>query len=405
MREKEATDLSTDVVTMGRLAPRVSRAAWVVGFIGIGASLLLASRGGGGWNRFFHSYLVGFVYFVSISLGALFFVIIQHLTRAGWGVVLRRLAEAVSCNLLFPLVLLVLPVLVGIHELFPWSNPEVMGHDPILRAKHAWLNIPFFLARCGLYFGVWTFLSSWFMRRSVEQDTTGDPALTLRMERLAAAAAFLFAITTTVFAFDFLMSLDPLWFSSIFGVYFFAGSVVGYFALQPILAGALQRAGKVRHAISTEHYHDMGKLVFAFTVFWAYIGFSQYMLIWYANLPEETEWYLKRQSGGWRNVSLLLLFGHFLVPFLALISRFPKRRQGILLLASGWVLLMHWVDIYWLVMPGAQSGRAAPGLIDIGCFLGIGGVMVAATSMRLGRQAVIPIRDPRLPESLGFENV
>jgi len=347
---------------------------------------------------------VSYVYFLSLALGALFFVLVQHATRAGWSVAVRRLAEAVAPNLCFPMAILVIPVLAGLRTLYPWTDAAAVAGDHLLHAKEPWLNVPFFVGRTAFYFAAWSVLSIWFHRTSTKQDVSGDPALTQKMEKTSTVGLILFAFTVTFFAFDYLMSLTPHWYSTIFGVYFFAGCVLGFFALVTVIAFLVQRAGRLRHAITTEHYHDLGKLIFAFTVFWAYIGFSQYMLMWYANLPEETAWYAARQTGSWTAFSLVLLFGHFLVPFLALMSRNVKRRKSLLVVGAVWMLAMQWADVYWLVMPGKSPGTIPFSLIDVATFLGVGGTFFAAALRRLEAHAVVAVKDPRLSESLGYES-
>jgi len=200
------------------------------------------------------------------------------------------------------------------------------------------------------------------------------------------------------------MSLDPHWYSTIFGVYFFSGAFLAAIALLILVANAVQRAGLLRRVITREHYHDLGKFLFAFVVFWAYIAFSQYMLIWYGNIPEETEWFLRRQSNGWGWVGLALLFGHFLLPFVALLSRYPKRHKRLLVVAAAWVLAMHWVDMFWLVMPEASPGAFTFHVVDLTVLLGLGGLATAAFARALRDRALVPERDPRLIESLTFEN-
>jgi len=339
-----------------------------------------------------------------LALGALFFVLVQHVTRAGWSVAVRRLAEGVAPNVFLPMAFLAVPVLYGLRTLYPWTDAAVVAKDHLLHAKEPWLNIPFFLGRTVFYFAVWSVLAIWFHRKSVEQDRTGDPRLTNAMEKTSTAALIFFAFTVTFFAFDYLMSLTPHWYSTIFGVYFFAGCVLGFFALMSVLAFLVQRAGALRRTITTEHYHDLGKLIFAFTVFWAYIAFSQYMLMWYANLPEETSWYAARQTGSWTAVSLVLLFGHFLVPFFALMSRDVKRRKPLLVAGAVWMLAMQWADVYWLVMPGKSPGVIPLSFMDLAVFLGVGGLFFAAAVRRLGAHALVAVKDPRLSESLGYEN-
>ncbi len=213
-----------------------------------------------------------------------------------------------------------------------------------------------------------------------------------------------FALTLSFAAFDLLMSLDPGWYSTIFGVYYFAGAAVGVYALLPLVAFLLQRAGFIRRSVSVEHYHDLGKLLFGFVVFWAYIAFSQYMLQWYANLPEETHWFVVRQQHGWGWVGLALVFGQFLIPFAALLSRAPKRRPRFLAAVAAWVLAMHWVDLYWLVMPAASPGSPALHVVDVTVLLGLVSLLVAAAAFLARGRALVPEGDPRLEESLAFEN-
>jgi hypothetical protein len=399
-----AADFSEDDLGLGAAGRRWFVALLAVGVLGLLGAWGLASGTEGGWARFYASYLVSFVFFLSLALGAIFFVLVQHATRAGWSVAVRRLAEGVAPNVFVPMTFLAVPILFGLRTLYPWTDTAAVAADHLLHAKEPWLNVPFFLVRTVFYFGVWSAMAIWFHRKSTEQDGSGDPRLTQSMEKTSTAALIFFAFTVTFFAFDYLMSLTPHWYSTIFGVYFFAGCVLGFFALMSVLAFLVQRAGALRRTITTEHYHDLGKLIFAFTVFWAYIGFSQYMLMWYANLPEETSWYAARQTGSWTTVSLLLLFGHFLVPFLALMSRNVKRRKPLLVAAATWMLAMQWADMYWLVMPGKSPGVVPLSLMDLAVFLGVGGLFFAAAVRRLGAHALVAVRDPRLSESLGYEN-
>ena len=389
---------------LGTLGARVAGIAAVVGLAGVLASLAIAALSTDGWRRFFFSYLLSFSYLLTLALGALFFVILQHLTRAGWSVVLRRWAEGISATLPVLAVLAVPIVAFGLHHLYHWTHADAVAADHLLQAKQPYLNVPFFVLRLVVYFGLWVLLSRYFLSRSLAQDLSGDPALTQQMERRSAPAMIVFALTATFAAFDLLMSLDPHWYSTMFGVYVFAGSVVSFLALLIIAVYSGQRAGLLRHAVTVEHYHDLGKLLFAFTVFWAYIAFSQYMLMWYANLPEETAWLLRRQSNGWGWIGLVLLFGQFLLPFAALLSRAPKRRPRLVAAVAAWVLVMHWFDLYWVVIPEVTPLRAMPHVLDLTTLLGLGGVVVAVAVHQMRRHSVVPERDPRLQESLMFEN-
>ncbi len=386
--------------SLGALGERLWRRAAIIGTAFLVASVALAAAVPGGWHRFFFAYLVAFAWVLSLALGSLYFVLLHHLTNAGWSVVLRRIAEAFAGTLPF-LGVAALPLVAGLRELYPWANGTA-GH--LTHGKAVYLSVPFFLARWAVYLAVWGLVARFFVRRSLAQDASGDPALSARMRSVAAPAMLAFAATLTFAAFDMLMSLDPGWTSTIFGVYYFAGCAVGVYALLALSAFLLQRGGMLRRSVTVEHYHDVGKLLFGFVVFWAYIAFSQLMLQWYANMPEETHWFAARENHGWGWVGLVLIFGHFLLPFVVLLSRAPKRRPRVLAAAAAWLLAMHLVDLYWLVMPAASPMNAAPRLVDLTVFLGLAALLVAAAAFVVRGRALVPERDPRLEESLAFEN-
>jgi hypothetical protein len=397
------TDIFAERRHLGAQGEKLWRVLALVGAAALVLSLALAAASPDGWRRFFFAYLLNFAFVLSLALGALYFVILHHLTHAGWSVVVRRVSEAVSATLPF-LALLFIPVLLGLHDLYPWSQAAVVARDHALQGKAAYLNVPFFAARWVVYFAIWSVTALYFFRCSLQQDSSGDAMLTVRMQRRAAPAMVLFGVTLTFASIDLLMSLDPHWYSTIFGVYYFAGGVVGIYALLTVLLFALQRSGFLRKAVTVEHYHDLGKLLFGFVVFWAYIGFSQYMLIWYANIPEETRWLAQRQENGWVWVGLVLVFGHFLLPFVVLISRGPKRRPRMLAVAAAWLLLMHWVDLYWLVAPAGSPGSPLPHLLDLTLLVGLGSLLLAAAAFMVRGRSLVPERDPRIEESLAFEN-
>jgi hypothetical protein len=360
-----------------------------------------------GASHFWHSYLLHLCFFLSLALGALFFVILQHLTRAGWSVVVRRLAEHLAATI--PILgLLFLPIFVllltGSAELYSWNDAVKVREDAILQGKAAYLNAEFFTIRGLFYLAVWSGLATYFRRQSLLQDSTRDPRATLRLQRWSGPAMILFALTITFAAFDWIMSLDPHWFSAVFGIYYFSGCVVGFLAVLILWAIALRRQGMLSEAITIEHYHDLGKLLFGFVFFWAYIAFSQYLLIWYANIPEETVWYLVRQSKGWQWVSLILLVGHFLIPFFGMLSKHVRRNRGALVVWASFILLMHWLDLYWLVMPQFSPDGPTLGIWDLLCLIGFAAVF-SGLSLRLAtRSPLVPVGDPRLSESLAFKN-
>ena len=363
-----------------------------------------AVLGAGNPKQFFFSWLVSFLFFLSLALGALFFVLIQYATQGGWGIVLRRIGETIFATLPV-MAALFLPVLFGLHDLFEWSHAEAVEHDALLRWKAPYLNVPFFLIRAALYFGVWSFIAVVYYRGSRGQDATGDPAVSARLRSFAGPAIIVLALTQTFAAIDWIMSLTPHWYSTMFGVYFFAGSFVGFIALLSVVAVAMRAAGLLDTVISAEHLQDIGKLLFAFTAFWAYIAFSQFFLMWYGNLPEETIWYQARMEGSWLTVSIFLMAGHFVAPFFYLMGRTVKRKGATLAVGGAWLLVMHFVDLYWQVMPTLHPEGLSPSLLDVAALLAVGGCFVAAASWLMRRQALVPVRDPRLAESLAFENV
>jgi hypothetical protein len=346
---------------------------------------------------------VSFLFFLSLALGALFFVLIQYAAQGGWGIVLRRIAETVFATLPVMAVLF-LPVLLGLRDLYSWAVPGAADHDALLRWKEPYLNVPFFLIRAAIYFGLWSLIALLYYRLSRGQDATGDLAVSARLRRLAGHCIIVLALTQTFASVDWIMSLTPHWYSTIFGVYFFAGSFVGFIALLSVAAVAMRRAGLLDTVISAEHLHDVGKFLFAFTAFWAYIAFSQFFLIWYANLPEETIWYKERFEGSWLTISLVLLVGHFVAPFFYLMGRTVKRKGATLAAGGAWLLAMHYLDLYWLVMPVLHPEGFGPSALDLAAFAAVGGCFVAAAGWLMRRQALVPLRDPRLAESLAFEN-
>ena len=355
-------------------------------------------------KQFLFSWLVSFLFFLSLALGALFFVLIQYAAQGGWGIVLRRIGETVFATLPV-MAVLSLPVFFGLHDLYEWAHAGAAEHDALLQWKAPFLNVPFFLTRAVVYFVIWSFVAVLYYRGSSGQDATGDPAVSARLRRLAGPSLIVLAVTQTFASIDWIMSLTPHWYSTMFGVYFFAGSFVGFIALLSVISVAMQKARLVDTAINAEHLQDVGKFLFAFTAFWAYIAFSQFFLMWYANMPEETIWYKARMTGSWMTVSLVLMAGHFVAPFFYLMGRRVKR-NGVALAAGGaWLLTMHFLDLYWQVMPTLHPEGFSPSVLDVAAFAAVGGVFGAAAGWLLRRNALVPIRDPRLAESLAFENV
>jgi len=376
-----------------------------------------------GMQRFLHGYLVAFTYFTSLALGALFFVIIMHLIGAKWSVSMRRIAEVLT--LTFPLLFVLsaviwLPMLLGNDNLYIWSSHKFLEQSHLVESKTGFLNPVFFAIRICLYFAIWIFVSRYFYKTSCLQDETGDADLTRRMAKWSAPATIAFAFSCALFAFDLLMSIEPEWFSTMFGLVYFAGCCISIFALMVLIPMALQRSGRLVHSITVEHYHDIGKLLFAFVFFWGYVAFSQFMLIWGANIPEETGYFWKRWFisdgviGVWGKVTLLMLAVHFLFPFVLLMSRHSKRHIKVLAAFAVWMLFWHYLDLYWQVMP-ALNNHAAWGLakssaifrllpLDILLWVGMGLLFMSTVASKLGKANLIAVKDPGLAQSLRFEN-
>ncbi len=408
-----ASDHSTESRHLDDAAPRAARIAGGVGVAGLVVAVVFGFIQQD-WSVFFRSYLLNYAYVMSMVLAALFFVMLQHLTRAGWSVAVRRLAENVAGAMPLMAVAflpLLIPVVAGMGGVYEWADPHYVEHDAsgLLAHKQPYLNMPFFIVRCAIYFVIWLLLARFFVRESIAQDADGDVRHTERMQWWSAPGMLLYALTVTFFSVDTLMSLNPHWYSTIWGVYYFSGGVVGFFALLAIMIYLVQASGRLTRSVTIEHFHDVGKLAFAFVVFWAYIAFSQYVLIWYANIPEETAWYRVRQdSAWWVGVSVALLVGHFFAPFLALISRHPKRHKAPLTFAAVWLLVVHWLDLYYIVIPhppGHGHGGAPLHVTDFALLVGLGGLLAFAILRNMGRASLLPERDPRLRESLAFENI
>jgi hypothetical protein len=339
-------------------------------------------------------------------------VLIHHVADAGWSVGLRRVFENIS-RAIVPLAVLFVPVLIGIDtgNLHKWyefvhaGEPQEESLKHIWHVKHVYFSTAFFLVRLAIYFGVWIAYSVAMRRWSTRQDYVGGIELTRKMRWWAPSGVALVGLTTTFFAFDIVMSLQYTWFSTIFGVYFWAGGIRGSLATCVLVVLALRSAGHLRSTITMEHLHDVGQLMFGFTVFWTYIAFAQYFLIWYANMPEETQFYLLRRNGAWNGMSILLPILYFVVPFFMLLPRAHKRSARWLAFISVWILVMHAYDLYWQIMPVLHTDTVHFHYLDVFAPVCLFSVVLLATLWGLQRSPLIPIRDARLNESIGYENL
>ncbi|WP_146598452.1 quinol:cytochrome C oxidoreductase [Novipirellula aureliae] len=360
----------------------------------------------GGAHRVMLSYLVAFAFALSLSLGSLFFVLVQHLTRAGWGVLVRRPAEIFALNVITVAVLFVplaFSVLGNSASLYPWATANV---DELTQSKQNWLHPGLFLLRAAVFFAVWAWIAWFYFHRSRHHDLAGGEDDTRQMEWWAGPAMFVFGITLTYASFDFLMSLDPHWYSTIFGVYYFAGCAVGGFSILLLSVLLLEKYGILTPIISDEHRRDLGRLLFAFVFFWGYIAFSQYMLLWYANMPETTRWFVVRGASmaegfgnSWGRLLVFLLFGHFIIPFFGILSRHVKSNKHAMIFWTVWLLVMHYFDLYWLVMP-ELGPHFTIGLPELGTLLFVSCTYLIGASLIATRTSLLPIGDPRLGASI-----
>ena len=353
-------------------------------------------------EQFAYSWLFAFIYFFTISVGCLFWTMVHHATDAEWSVVVRRLMENVAC--LIPFVALAfIPLYFNAPTLWKWWSIPV-GVDEALDGKRAFLNHSFFTFRFMFYFVALSGLAYLFLSNSTQQDKTSHPKHTITMRRLSFFGIPVFAVSLTFGAFDWLMGLDYKWFSTMWGVYIFAGAAGSAMSLTVLILTWLRGKGYYKHSITHEHYHIMGKLMLAFSIFWAYIGFSQYMLIWYANVPEETSYFIRRNIGTWNILSTCLVIGRFFVPFLCLLFQYSKKRPTLLCVIAGWILCMQMLDMYIIVMPMLHKTGVSPSITDIGAILAIGGLWAFVFIKRLSKHSLIPVGDPRIDLCLKLSN-
>ena len=387
-----------EFVEATRFAP-LSFLLALLGLVGLGLSVVGAFVSP---HQFSFSWLFAFAFYFTMLAGCFFWIIVHHVVDAEWSVVVRRQLENLAM-LIAVMAIFFIPIVIFRRHLYEWMHIPI-GHDPILDSKRAYLNWNFFLIRSIFYFAFFIGATLLFRRFSIRQDRDGNPAFTLNMRRLAFVALPLFALSLTFGAYDWLLGIDYHWFSTMWGVYIFAGAAGSSMSLLVLVITALRKAGYLKDTVTAEHYHIMGKWMLAFVIFWAYIGFSQYMLIWYANMPEETEYFVRRNTESWNALSLFLVIGRFFVPFAILLMQGLKRKPHRLCLIAGWIVFMQMVDLYIVILPALHGKGVLVSIWDFMPLIGMGATLGFVFLWILRRSSTFPNRDPRLVESLHLVN-
>jgi hypothetical protein len=343
---------------------------------------------------------MAYMWCLGATLGCLALGMVHQLSGGAWGVLIRRPIGAAS-RVLPILTLFFLPIALGVYRMYPWSDAALVAKDELLAHKHLYLNVPFFLARAVFYFLVWNALSFFLNRWSLEQDRTADPLLARRMQKLSAFGLLAYGLTITFASFDWLMSLDPHWYSTMYGVLLMGGQGLTALAFLTIVLVWLSRRRPLDTVVVPSHFHDLGNLMLAFTMLWAYFSFSQYLIIWAGNLPHEIEWYAHRSYSSWRIVAVGLILFHFVVPFILLLSRRLKRQADTILRVAVWILFVRLIDLLWLIAPEFHHDGLSVSWMDVTLPVALGGLWVGGFIWQLRGRAILPVHDPQFDETLG----
>jgi hypothetical protein len=369
--------------------------------IGGGAGLAVAAIGGAfNPTRFFQSYLMAYMFCLGGTLGCMALGMVHQLSGGAWGVVLRRPIGA-AMRVLPIMTALFIPIVFGMGRLYPWTHADVVAREEILQHKHLYLNTPFFIVRAAFYFLVWNLISYFLNAWSLEQDSTGESRLSRRMQKLSAGGLLAYGLTITFASFDWLMSLDPEWYSTIYGVLIIGGQGLTAIAFLVVVISWLSRREPLDQLIVPGHFHDAGNLMLAFVMLWAYFAFSQYLIIWAGNLPHEIAWYQNRLQTGWRGVGVLLVVLHFMVPFLVLLSRRVKRHGWLLEKVAIGILIVRLVDLFWLIAPEFHAHGVSVSWLDILVPLSMSAFWLGCYIRQLRGRAILPVFDPEFEETMG----
>jgi len=370
----------------------------------VGGLSLLLCLGGALFNpgQLFRSYLVAYLFWIGIPLGSIAILMLHHLVGGAWGFVIRRLLES-AMGTLPVMVVLFLPLLFGMRDLYPWARPEEVANSEILRHKALYLNVPFFVIRAGVYFAVWIGLAFLLNKWSLDQERTTDNTPTRRLQILSGPGLVVYGLTMTFASVDWVMSIEPEWFSTIFGISLIVGQALAGLAFAIPVAVLLADREPLADVVIPAHLNDLGNLLLAFVMLWAYMAFSQFLIIWSGNLPEEIPWYVHRMRGGWSGIAVLVLLFYFAVPFLLLLSRGTKRRARILSAVAGAILLMRLVDLFWTVAPTFHPEGLRLHWLDLMAPIGVGGIWTGVFAWQLKGRSLLPLHDPYLKEAFHRE--
>jgi hypothetical protein len=375
----------------------LQRRLLIAGAVGAAVSLVGALLNA---RQFFQSYLMAYMLCLGVTLGCLALGMVHQLSGGAWGVLIRRPIGAAT-RVLPIMTVLFLPVLAGMRALYPWTDATRVAADEVLQHKHLYLNVPFFLVRAAVYFGVWNLLTYLLNAWSLEQDRNPDPRLARRMQKLSAVGLLGYGLTITFASFDWLMSLEPHWFSTIYGVLIIGGQGLSAMALMIAVLVWLGRRPPLDRIVVPAHFHDLGNLMLAFVMLWAYFSFSQYLIIWAGNLPLEISWYQHRLQTGWRTVGVTLILFHFAVPFVVLLSRTVKRAPDLLIRVAIGILVLRLIDLFWLIAPEFHENGLVVHWLDVVLPLSMGALWLAAFVWQLRGRAILPVHDPQFDEALG----
>jgi hypothetical protein len=358
-----------------------------------------------GWQEFFRSYVFAYVFCVAVPLGCLAILMMHHLTGGWWGYPIRRILEAGS-RTIWLMAILFLPILLGMSRLYSWARPADVAADPMLEYKKPYLNPSFFTVRAAIYFAIWITLAYFLNKWSAEQDRTDDPRLKVRMAALAGPGLVLWALTVSGAAIDWVMSLEPHWFSTIYGMLFMVVDLLAALAFSIVILRVLSDYEPLKDCVEPKRYVDLGNLMLMFTMLWTYMSFSQFLIIWAGNLKDEIPWYMVRAFGKWAYVAVILLLFHFFLPFFLLLQRRIKRRLPTLAMVAGWLVLLTLVDVYWLVVPAYEQSapQLGPLFLDFFAVIGIGGIWLGAFLGQLKKLPLLPLHDPRFEAVLEHQH-